>query len=141
MRSSRFRRGASAIEFALVLPVLITLFGAVVELSLYVSTFHRVTRAARDAARVGSIVIEGPNADGTEIVDTAEQHASFVLEEAGYDCSGGCTVEATWLLDEDENYYYITVNIVYPYEPLTGLIPILEANGVRAQFTMMTQQQ
>ena len=137
------RRGASAIEFALILPVFIAIFGAIIELSNYVSMFHRVTRAARDAARIGSTVIEGVDPDGTEIIAEANTHAAFVLDEAGYPCDTavGCSVDSIWEQDADDGFYYLTVTIDYPYSGLTGIMPALTDRGLVASFTMMTQQQ
>lgn len=140
-RPTRTRRGAAAIEFALVLPVLVLVFGAIIELSLYISTYHRVTRIARDAARVGSVVIEGPDGDGSLIEETATEHAELALGGAGLGCAGGCEVETAWELDEDSNYWFITVDVRHPYQGLTGVMPVLSERGVRARFSMVTQQQ
>ena len=135
------RRGAAALEFALVLPVLILLFGGIIELSLFISTFHRVNRVARDAARVGSTVIEGDEPDGTLIVEAAEEHANLALDAAQLPCTGGCVVEASWELDEDSGYSFIQVEITYPYASITNILPELMEDGIRSQFSMVSQQQ
>lgn len=135
------RRGAAALEFALVLPVLITLFGGIIELSLFISTFHRVNRVARDAARVGSTIIEGDEPDGTLIVEAAEDHANLALDAAGLPCEGGCVMEATWEEDEDSGYFFITVDITYPYSGITNILPDLMEDGIRSRFSMVSQQQ
>lgn len=135
------RRGAAALEFALVLPVLILLFGGIIELSLFISTFHRVNRVARDAARVGSIVIEGDEPDGSLIIEAAEEHANLALDAAELPCTGGCEVEASWELDEDSGYYFIQVEVTYPYAGITNILPELMEDGIRSQFSMVSQQQ
>jgi hypothetical protein len=140
-RSRARRRGAAAVEFALVLPVLMLVFGAIIELSLFISTYHRVTRVARDAARVGSVVIEGPDADGTDIRAAAEDHAVLALEGAGLDCEGGCDIATTWDLDEDSGYFFLIVDVHYPFFGLTGVMPELAERGINARFAMVTQQQ
>ncbi len=141
MSPRRPRRGASAIEFALVIPVLMTIFGAILELSLYLGMMHRVSRIARDSARVGSVILEGPSPTGDDIVAAAETHAWLALDAAGVDCRGDCTVAATWELDDDSGYMLVDVVVDAPHRGLTGLMPALVDSGVAAHFAMLTQQQ
>ena len=134
------RRGAAMIEMGLMLPVLIFTFAVVLELSFFMSQMHMVARAARDGARVGSITIEGPDADGSEITANAIDQAELVLTAGGYECSTGCDIDAVWELDADTGYNFITVTVNYPYQSFTTVIPEL-SNIIRSDFTMMTQQQ
>lgn len=135
------RRGAALIEFALVLPVIVLVFGAIIELSLFISTYHRVTRVARDAARVGSVVIEGDVGEGDLIEAAAMEHAELALEGAGLACDGGCEVETEWALDADSGYFFITVDVHYPYSGITSVMPSLAERGINARFAMVSQQQ
>ena len=149
------------IEMGLMLPILIFTFAMVLELSFYMSQLHLIARAARDGARVGSMTIEGPDADGTEITANAIEQAELVLETAGYTCDTGCDVDAVqlpdsihipdsihtgcdvdavWELDTDVGYYFITVTVVYPYRSFTTVIPEL-GTSITGSFVMMTQQQ
>ncbi|MEL6347594.1 MAG: TadE/TadG family type IV pilus assembly protein [Myxococcota bacterium] len=138
----RNRHGAAAIEFALMLPPLMLTFGGVLELSNYMTELQMVARAARDGARVGSITIEGTDPDGTEIIAAAEAQATLVLETAGYECDvdGICLLTTTWELDPDTGYYFVDLEVSVPYQSFTQLLPQL-GTRVRADFTMMTQQQ
>ena len=138
---TRARRGAAALEFGLILPVLIGVFGSIIELSLYISTVHRVNRVARDAARVGSTIIEGDDPTGELIEEAAGAHALLALDAADLECTGGCAVEVLWELDEDSGYYFISVAIVYPYAGVMGILPQLQDSGVNSAFAMVTQQQ
>lgn len=138
---ARARRGSAAIEFGLVLPVLLAVFGAVIELSLYISTLHRVSRVARDSARVGSVIIEGPSPTGIDIKAAAESHALLALDGAGLPCDAGCTVTTDWDLDANGDWYFITVDVTYPYKGMTGFMPLLVNRGVQSRFAMVTQQQ
>ena len=140
-RRMRRRRGAALIEFALVLPVLILVFGAIIELSLFISTYHRVTRVARDAARVGSVVIEGDSPDGDLLEAAATEHAALASRGSGLECDGGCDVEASSELDGDSGYYFIIVDVRYPYTGITNILPRLIERGINARFSMVTQQQ
>jgi Flp pilus assembly protein TadG len=138
----RLRRGGAAIEFALVAPVLLAVFGAMLELSLYVNSFHLISRAARDATRVGSITIEGNGADGSLIEANAIEHALTVLDFTGFQCTDvpNCDVTAEWAADPIDGNMYITTTIEYPYKGMTNLLPIVN-QGVTARFTMLAQQQ
>lgn len=141
MTPRRLRRGAAAIEFALMMPVVFGAFVSVLELSHYTSRFHAVSRAARDGARAGSITIEGPDGDGSLIVDTAIEQAELVLTSTGHDCADlRCEVDAIWAQDPDVGFYFLTVTVRYPYQPFTGAFPPL-SDHIHAEFTMMTQQQ
>lgn len=135
------RRGASAIEFALVLPVLMTVFGAIVEISLYVSAMHRVSRIARDAARVGSVIIEGPEPTGDLIIEAAEDHAWLALEAGAMDCRGSCQVEAQWELDDESGLMVVEVFVLAEHRGLTGFMPLLASEDVGSRFVMLSQQQ
>ncbi len=141
-RTRGSRRGGAAIEFALVAPILIGVFGAVIELSLWVNSFHLISRAARDATRVGSITIEGDGADGSLIEANAIEHALTVLDFTGFQCSDvpECLVTAEWAADSVDGNMYLTTTIHYPYRGLTNVLPVVN-RGVTARFTMMTQQQ
>lgn len=134
-------RGAAALEAALVLPVLLLLFAGILDLSNYISTYHRVNRVARDAARVGSVTIEGDEPTGELIKSEAEAHANLALDAAGLPCDGGCNIETEWEVDANSQYAFVTVAIEYPYPGLTGLIPLLTDIGIATHFAMVTQQQ
>lgn len=138
---SHTRRGAAALEAALVLPVLLLLFAGILDLSNYISTYHRVNRVARDAARVGSVTIEGDEPTGDDIRQAAEEHAELALDAAGLACVTGCTIDTEWEVDADSGYAFVVVGIEYPYPGLTGLIPLLTDIGIATQFAMVTQQQ
>lgn len=132
------RRGVAAIEFAITLPVLLTIFIGVVEISLLLSRQYLINRAARDACRVGSTVIEGVDPTGDLIERAAEDHARFVLLSAGLTCAGGCIIDAEWY--ELHSWYVLYVTVDMPYRSLTGLTPFMP-DHTRGEFTMLTQQQ
>ena len=73
------QKGATAVEFALILPLLITLIFGIIEFSLCVFNYHIITNAAREGARAG-IVARPPmqrlsNADISDVViDYAAKH-------------------------------------------------------------------
>ncbi|MDP2310075.1 MAG: pilus assembly protein [Pseudomonadota bacterium] len=132
------RRGSAALEFALCLPIFVLIVAAIADLSTFVAVVQLASRAARDGARVGSTVIEGATPNGDLIEAEAIEHVELLLAEAGRPCGAGCTVQAEWL--DIEGRMFVRVRVEYPYEPLVGLSTFLSDN-VRAEFTMMTQQQ
>ena len=133
------RRGNAAVEFALTLVVLLAVLLGIVELSLLMSRTYKVSRAARDACRIGSGVIEGVNPTGDQIEQAAEEHAAFVLDAAGIDCGGACSITGDWYENPD-GWMVLRVRVDVPYEAFTGLLPMLPPY-TRGEFTMLTQQQ
>ncbi len=133
------RRGNAAIEFALLLPVVITLFGSIIDLSLYVTRAHVIQRVARDAARVGSATLESTTVHtGAGIKAAAIAEATTSLSTAGIACGAGCTVTAEWRTISGTKVIFVSVK--YPFTAIMGIIPALP-NQIRADFTMMTQEQ
>lgn len=132
------RRGVAAIEFALTLPFMLLILMGIVELSLLQSRMYVISRAARDACRIGSGVLEGPDPDGDDIKAAAIAHAQEVLANASVDCGGGCDVSAVWY--DEGGWMMLKVQVGVPYTPYTGLLPMIP-NITRGEFTMLTQQQ
>lgn len=122
------------------MPILVTLFGGIIELSSYISRSYVVQRAARDGARVGAVTIEGVDPTGDDIEAAAIAQAQVVLEETGKGLPDGTSITADWELAED-GWYYINVSITYPYDAFTQVLPYLETVDIQADFVMMTQQQ
>lgn len=145
-RASRDRRGVAAIEFALTIGVLLAVLLGIVELSLLMSRLYVVSRAARDAARVGAGVTDVADPEG-EIEATAVEHAAFVLNSAENNICGDpydpassiCTITADWGQDSS-GWYLLTVDVAVDYESFTNLLPGLP-DQTETTFTMLTQQQ
>lgn len=132
------RRGVAAIEFALTLPFMLLILMGIVELSLLQSRMYVISRAARDGCRIGSGVIEGADADGSQIKAAAVAHAQEVLDNANVNCGAGCDVTAMWY--EQAGWMMLKVQVGVPYDPFTGLLPMIPAI-TRGEFVMLTQQQ
>jgi len=115
---TRWRRGAQAVEFALLAPVLVAVTGGVVDYSWYFSERQTVLAAARDGARAGAIV---DSEFGTSPCAVAEAQATQALSTAGLS-SGSATVRATTvpLAGGDTA---IQVEVELTFQPLMGLIP------------------
>ena len=139
--SSRERRGAGALEFALTLPILLIVAFGIAELGLLMHRNHVVTRSARDGARIASGVIEGPDATGDQITAAAEQATRFALATAGVECSidDACRVRADWV--ERDGWMTVQVSAQVSYDPLTMLLRPVMPETVHGGFVMLTQQQ
>jgi len=135
MRRSLFgRRGGSAIEFALTLPVLVTMFAAIIEYGWFFLQQQAVLSGARDGVRYGVKI-----AQEADPATEAETRAELVIEGFGLDCSDpvDCQINATILVDD---YDYLRIDLDYAYDPLmSGLLPTPEF--VRADFTMALEDQ
>jgi len=76
------QRGASAVEFALVLPLLVTFLVGVVDLSLALYNKWVLTQASWDAVRAG-IVLRSPKLTAAEIAAVAVERSSPLLVTLG----------------------------------------------------------
>lgn len=130
------RRGASALEFALTLPVLVVVLAGILEYGWYLFQLSNVVHALRDGTRIGVTV---PSTDETGAAGRAEAHARAVLDGLGVPCTdgGGCNVTATIAAAEDVDT--LTMAIEVDYEPIVGLLPT--PSQLHGTFTMMVQEQ
>ena len=128
------RRGAVATELALVVPVLVMVFVAVIDLTAMMTETFDTNQAARDGAQIAANTLLQPGDDGTVIEQAGITAAQAVLDAAGQsDCNAG--VSASWY-DEDDRWF-IRVDVVCPYTPMI----LKGTTSIAAQFTMVTQQQ
>lgn len=132
--SPRLRRGASAIEFALTLPVVVTLFAAIMEYGWFFFQQQAILNGARDGVRFGVTVaqVDGPTTE-------AEDRAEMVIEGFGLDCSDpvDCQILGSIVVDD---YDFLRLDMAYAYDPLmSGLLPT--PDFVRANFTMALEDQ
>ena len=73
------RRGAAAVEFALLVPLLILLFGATAEIVIHIRTWFRLERTAAEMANVASQFDALAPADVAGLFDAAKAIAAPVL--------------------------------------------------------------
>ena len=128
----RWRKGASALEFALTLPVITVILAGILEYGWYLFQLSNVVHALRDGTRIGVTVpledAEGPGA-------RAEAHTRAVLDGLGVPCTdgGGCNVSATIAAADDASV--LTVSVEVDYDPIIGLLPA--PSQLVGTFTMM----
>ena len=123
--------GVVAVEFALVLPILITLVAGIIEFGLALYFQEVITNASREAARAG-IIIADPRPTQAEITTVALTYMSNL----GVSCGASCvTVSGAQGGSGDD----LTVSVAVPYRfaILQGFIEGFVGNiTLRAAVTM-----
>ena len=109
------RRGASAVEFALVMPAFTAMMYGIFEYSWYFSRELAVMRASQAGARLGAFV--APDDDPSA---TAEAETRRYLAGSGVDPSA---VTVTSQIISGATGELILVDTTLDYKPLVGLLP------------------
>jgi Flp pilus assembly protein TadG len=122
VRATRRDRGAAAVEFALVLPVLLLIIFAIVDFGRMLNAKITINEAAREGARAAALV------------GTAEANARITMVTAGM---GGVSSSVSGCPSEPDPNANATVTVTYSFEFVTplGILaglgdPTLEATGV-----------
>lgn len=137
LRARLRRTGASAVEFALTLPVLVTLLSAVADYGWYFFQRTTVVNVARDATRLGVVVPRSSVPGPTNLTRT---YAFTMLGDAGFSCPGsGCSVICNQLTPPGAGLILLQTRIRYEFQPLVGLVPI--PSNMEAEFAMALEDQ
>jgi Flp pilus assembly protein TadG len=129
------RRGAAAVELALVVPILVWLLGAVVDVSAWLRLAGDVRRAARDGAFAAA---DASDPSGTGTVEATARAAARASLEAMERCGGACAVDATWA--PGPAGWTVEVVVEAPFSPIVGVVPGLRS-GARARCVALTREQ
>jgi Flp pilus assembly protein TadG len=120
-RETSSQRGAAAVEFAIVLPLLVSIVLGTIDWGYYFFVQQVVTNAAREGARVGTLYDPAlPESEALALAD-AQDTAKAYLGGAGLELAG-----ATALAEPAGNA--IVVTVTYTTGSLTGfsdLVPLL----------------
>ena len=126
MRSRDRERGAAAVEFALVIPLLLFILFVLLDFGWVFNQQLALTSASREAARFYAIHWNDPTATLPD--DAEDRAAGFVETELDFDWSSpGCTGEP-----DDE----ISVTLSTPVTSVTGMIDGLLSGPLVATGTM-----
>jgi Flp pilus assembly protein TadG len=128
------QRGAAAVEFALVLPLLLTLVLGSIDWGWFFFIDQLVTNAAREGARAGSVLPPRPTSTASQAEDAAEQAASAYLTRATLAPKG---VAASFTTVDGTDA--IQVTITYPVGSLTGFLSALMPANAAATAVMRWQ--
>jgi Flp pilus assembly pilin Flp len=80
--------GAAAVEFALLLPLLVLLLFGIIEFGFAFSTRIQATNAAREAARLAVVGVD----DWADVTGSGKSFWQVVKEDAGVGSISNCTV-------------------------------------------------
>jgi Flp pilus assembly protein TadG len=133
MKTQRERRGAAAIEFAMVLPVLLALLFGIIEYGWIFFQQSNILAAAREGARYG---VTFEQAGSPTPTSAAQARVATVLDSYGIS-SGTATITATQSGSTPSEV--LTVQVVVPYTPLIGLVPT--PDNLTGQMTMLLELQ
>ena len=122
------QRGTSTLEFIVVLPILLLVFFAIMELSRAYLTVHITTTAAREGARVASVT--PPDAGGNFDTALALARINNILDEANITPdAGGINVTCNAAPCVTGNQVTATVQVTFT-TVMPIILPILGALAI-----------
>ena len=121
------RRGATAVEFALILPLVLVLFVGVLEYGWYFFAHSMVMRSARMGCRAGAVVPTTGGTDPTIVAMSAMMDEMDDMSFSSVVCSASapdprCKGEVTLIGASPE--MQISCAMDYEYGGITGLVPL-----------------
>lgn len=132
MRRHAAHRGAELVEFALVVPALLLIFGGIAEFGYLFRTFEVTTNAAREGARLGAIPGHETNDYATVRAIVDEYLTNSGLRDSTCDDTGGpCAVttvtQESVALPDGLSAVGVRVSVTYTYRtmflgPIVGLM-------------------
>ncbi len=111
-------RGASAVEFALVLPLLLIVLFGIIDFGFFFGQFNEVRHAAREGARIASVGNADFDQDGDDDFDSTdiELYVCSVLNLSGQ------TATVTLTQSGDTIGSQATIEVVLATESLSGAL-------------------
>jgi Flp pilus assembly protein TadG len=136
------RRGNTAVELALVLPIVVALLSGVIDFGMMV----RATNAMETAARAGAAYAAKYPADSAGIAQAATGAAALdpstlsVTAAQFCECSNsGILACGTSCPNGGTTSVHVSVTVAQPYHPLTPFAEAVLPSTLTAQATMRTQ--
>jgi Flp pilus assembly protein TadG len=112
MKEIKNQKGAAAVEFAIVFPILLVLIFGIIEFSIMLYNKAMITNASREGARSG-IVFASPRVPNTDITSVIDTYCSNSLITFGTQnipvvtiSRSGTGAEAGDILTVDVSYHY-----------------------------------
>ena len=112
MKKLKRQRGAALVEFAIVVPLLLTLVFGMIEFGVLLYDQQVITNASREGARAG-IVAQTPRLDTTQIEGIVKNYAATHLVTFGTKTVNDLKVTSTYGSQTFPNP--LTVNVTYDY--------------------------
>ena len=105
------QKGGAAVEFAIVLPILVLLVSGIIEFSLALYDKAVITNASREGARAG-IVSQDPRVDDASIKGVVKRYCSNYLVTFG---AHTAVTDGDISITRDASGVDLTVTVMYPY--------------------------
>ena len=138
----RRRRGANAVEFALTLPVFMTIYLGIMEIGWFFYQESLIADATRDGCREGGLYEEeGDDGDAAEQADLA---INANLVAYGIDCSddgnysGACDIQIDYINDSPQRSLDCVVSI--QYAPIIGYLPVFPEDNRTESIILLERQ-
>jgi Flp pilus assembly protein TadG len=128
------QRGVAAVEFALVLPLLLTIVLGAIDWGWFFFIDQLVTNAAREGARAGTLLPPRPTSSAGQAEDAAEQAGLAYLKRVSLSETGVAATVTT--VDGTDA---VSVTITYPVGSLTGFLSALMPTNAVATAVMRWQ--
>lgn len=125
-RSRRRDDGAAAVEFALVVPLLLILVFGMITYGYLLSFRQGMSQGASEGARAGAVWAAAYKSDqDTARIAAAKTQIDNALSSYGVSCTNGATCTVT--IAACGTAKCVTVKVSYPYEadPLTPSFPLV----------------
>jgi len=134
---SRGETGASAVEFAIILPILVLLIFGIIEFSVALYDKAMITNASREGARAG-IVYRAPSVTDGEITNIVNNYLGSSLITFGTAVAANTTVTRTGYNPGDE--LKVTVNYTYTFLIIPSFVASLSGGINMVAETVMRME-
>lgn len=121
MKEIKNQKGAAAVEFAIVFPLLLVLVFGIIEFSIMLYNKAMITNASREGARAG-IVFANPRIPDTDIASVIDTYCSNSLITFGTQNTPVVTISRSGAGTEAGDNLSVSVSYHYDYLVLPNLI-------------------
>lgn len=127
-RLMKDRRGSVAVEFVVVLPVLLLLLFGIIEMGTAWYYRQMMVNASREGARMGALTATGA------ATETVTGHVNNVLTNAGFPAA--FTVSASGVGGSTGDLVTVQVDSTYAFPVLSALVPAVGTVNLQAVTVM-----
>lgn len=117
-RASEWRegeRGVAAVEFAILLPLLVTLLFGLIQFGIAFNSKIQATNAAREGARIAIVGVS----NWSNVNGSGESFWGIVQDRSGVGGLTGCTISSTNVVGDT-----VTVQFDYPVDLVIPFVPL-----------------
>lgn len=134
MKIKRNEKGASAVEFAIILPVLMTIIWGIIEYGWIMTNWIIIANATSEGARAA--ITENGDPDSGTVAESAATEALW-SNMTDDDPAGELTITTTELAADADLPKRYRVQISWAYQALVGYLPdIMVPNNLTAECIM-----